>query len=153
MCAAWHEISLSVVLPLSARAVRLWNDIMPVMWSQHDARFTLWVTRRNKWLAEACWSAWNVGWWKINLLCCPCFSWLWIHGKVNSVSRDLSSCLTTEEKYFYLTPCRCSHIPVSINTSKLPCYVFLASLDFMVFHGHDRYFEQSQKVVLWLTLS
>lgn len=42
---------------------------------------------------------------------------------------------------------------VSTNVSKLPCYVFLVSLDFMVFHGHGCYFERSQKVVLCLTLS
>lgn len=109
-----------------ARAVRLWNDIMSVMCSQHDARFTIWVTCRNKWLAEVCWFAWNVGWWKINLLCCPCFSWLWTHGKVNSVSCDLSSCLTAEGKHFYLTLCRCSHMPVTLIQAS--CHAMFFSL-------------------------
>lgn len=74
-------------------------------------------------------------------------------GKVNSVSHDLSSCLKTEEKYFDLTLCRRSLIVVGTDTSLLPSCVFLVSLDFMVFRGHGCYFEQSQNVVLCLTLS
>lgn len=34
-----HQVP--VVLLLRARAVRLWNDIMSVMWSQHDARLCI----------------------------------------------------------------------------------------------------------------
>lgn len=87
------------------------------------------VTRRNKWLAEACWSAWNVGWWKINL-CCPCCSWLWTRGKVNSVSRALWSCLTAEGKTLLSDLLSMQPHSVSINISKLPGYGFLISLGF-----------------------